>query len=164
MLLHYLLGMWKKETNILSPISDSFHLMWHFISTMFNQGVNVWFNLYHWGSLFFIPLILMWLNPTPSFVFLFIIHVSWPKNPHDFVPRSFAHLQSLSLCKYPTCGQISPQMTCSKLVFKNFLSFGEGYVDNNLRNNTLLPLLHKKIFCLTPSLSSRRKLWTLSMI
>jgi len=163
MLLHCLLGMWKKETNILSPISDSLHLTWHFISTMFNQGVNVWFNLYHWPSLFFIPLISMWLNPTPSFIFLFIIHVSWAKNPHDFVP-SFAQLQSLFYANIQHVGKYLLKWLVPKNLFKNFLSFGEGNVDNNLRNNTLLPLLHNKILCLPPSLSSRQKLWTLSMI
>jgi len=145
MLLHCPLGMWKKETNILSTISNSLHLTWHFINTMFNQGVNLWFNLYHRGSLFCIPLISMWLNPTPSFIFLFIIHVTDLKIPmilyqvvlHSYNLLFYANIQHV--------GRYLLKWFVPKFVFKNFLSFGEGNVDSSLRNNTLLPLFHNKI-------------------
>ncbi len=39
-LLHYPLGIWKKEIDILSPISNSLHLMQHYINTLLNQGLK----------------------------------------------------------------------------------------------------------------------------
>ncbi len=99
---HCPLSIWKKKVDIFSPISGALHLMQHYIIMFLNQRLNVWFSSYHWGSLLLTPLISMWYNPTPFFIFLLITHVSWPKNPHDFVPRNFTNIPLLKHHKFCT--------------------------------------------------------------
>jgi hypothetical protein len=62
--------------NILSSMSNAPHLMWHYISALFNQILNVRFSMYNWDALFLHPFILMWSNFAPFFAFMLVTHVS----------------------------------------------------------------------------------------
>jgi hypothetical protein len=76
----------------LLAIPNSFHLMWHGVNTLFDEELNIAFNLLCYIILFFHSCVLVQLLPNATFAILFMVQICRSRDAHNRILNNLTNI------------------------------------------------------------------------